>query len=125
MSSPNAEVRRKRKKQIAGKVTKAIHHSWTIQEDAVLVRCLHVMKDESKWKGDNGTFRSGYLSQLEKTLEKELPESHIKANPHIESRVRLLKRQYNAICEMITTGSSFGWNDQEKCMTASKDVFDG
>ena len=50
------------------------------------------MTDDPKWKGDNGTFRLRYFSQLEKTLEKELPESHIKANPHIESRVRLLKR---------------------------------
>ena len=57
-------------------------------------------------------------------LEKELPKSNIKADPHIESKVRLLKRQYNAICEMITTKSDFRWNDQEKCVTTSKDVFD-
>ena len=32
MSSPNAEVRsKKEKKQIAKRVTEAIHHSWTIQ----------------------------------------------------------------------------------------------
>ena len=61
MSSPNAKVRRKRK---------IVHLSWTIQEDVVLVRCLHVMADDPKWKWDNGTFRSGYLSQLEKMLEK-------------------------------------------------------
>ena len=70
MSSPNAEVRRKRKKQTTGRVTRALHHSWTIQEDAVLVRCLHVMADDPKWKGDNGTVRSGYLSQLRKCWRK-------------------------------------------------------
>ena len=83
------------------------------------------MVDDLKWKGDNGTFGSGYLSQLEKMLEKELSESNIKADPHIKSTIRLLKRQYNVICEIITTGSGFKWNDQEKCVTASKDVFDG
>ena len=50
------------------------------------------MVDDPKWKRDNGAFRSGYLSQLEKMLEKELLESHIKADPDIDSRVRLLKR---------------------------------
>ena len=83
------------------------------------------MAYDSKWKGDNGTFRSGYLDQLEKILKKELPELKIKVGPHIESRIRLLKRQYNVICEMITTESDFEWNDQKKCMSASKDVFDG
>ena len=82
------------------------------------------MVDDSKWRGDNGTFKSRYLNQLEKMLQKELLESNIKVDPHIESRVRLLKRQYNTICEMITIGSGFRWNDQEKCVTASKDVFD-
>ena len=58
-------------------------------------------------------------------LEKEFSESNIKTDSHIESRIRLLKRQYNVICEMITTESDFEWNDQKKCMSASKDVFDG
>ena len=56
-------------------------------------------------------------------MEKKLLESNIKADPHIKSRIKLLKKQYNAICEMITIRSSFRWNDQEKCMTTSKDVF--
>ena len=68
---------------------------------------------------------SGNFIQLEKMLKKELPESHIKANLHIELMVRLLKRQYNAICEMITTRNIFGWNDEENCMTTSKAIFDG
>ena len=48
MSSPNVEVKRKRKKQIAGRVTRGVHHSWTNQKDAVLVRCLHVMANDPK-----------------------------------------------------------------------------
>ena len=58
-------------------------------------------------------------------LEKEFLESHIKVDPHIESRVRVLKRQNNVICEMITTKSGFEWNDEDKCVIASKDIFDG
>ena len=48
MSSPNIEIRRKRRKQTAGRVTRAVHHSWTQQEDASLVRCLHVMAIDPK-----------------------------------------------------------------------------
>ena len=33
--------------------------------------------------------------------------------------------QCNVICEMISTRSGFGWNNEEKYLTISKDVFDG
>ena len=53
-----------------------------------------------------------------------LPLSNLKATPHIESRCKLLKRQFHAINEMVNHSSGFRWNDVEKCITASKDVFD-
>ena len=123
MSSPNTEVRRKRKKT-PGRVTRDVHHSWTNQEDAVLVRCLHVMADDPKWKRDNGTFRLVPQSIGENVGEITSWIKH-KAGLHIESRIKLLKMQYNVICEMITTRSGFRLNDQKKCVTVSKDVFDG
>ena len=60
MSSPNVEVRRKRKKQIVGRVIRVVHHTWTHQKDAVLVQYLHIMTDDLNWKGkmvplDQGT----------------------------------------------------------------------
>ncbi|XVF53717.1 hypothetical protein PTKIN_Ptkin05aG0120900 [Pterospermum kingtungense] len=55
-------------------------------------------------------------------IETKLPEAQLKANPHIESRVKTLKKQYNAIFEMLTIGSGFGWNDVDKCLTSSKDT---
>ncbi|XLU41703.1 hypothetical protein S245_036517, partial [Arachis hypogaea] len=46
------------------------------------------------------------------------------ANPHIESRVKLLKRQYFTIVEMMgTTGSGFGWNDKEKMIVVERQIF--
>ena len=58
MSLPNVEGGRKRRKQTARRVIRVVHHSWTHQNDAVLVQCLLVMADDPKWKGDNGIFRS-------------------------------------------------------------------
>ncbi|XVF39666.1 hypothetical protein PTKIN_Ptkin01aG0051600 [Pterospermum kingtungense] len=100
------------------------NHQWTKEEDATLVECLRVLVEDRKWKADNGTFRTWYLIQLEKMMETRLPQSKLKAEPHIESRVKTLKRQYNAIAEMLALGSGFGWDDVEKCLIASKDVFD-
>ncbi|XVF54502.1 hypothetical protein PTKIN_Ptkin05aG0185400 [Pterospermum kingtungense] len=57
-------------------------------------------------------------------METRLPQSNLKADPHIESRVKTLKKQYNVIAEMLALGSGFGWDDVEKCLIASKYVFD-
>ncbi|XVF58513.1 hypothetical protein PTKIN_Ptkin07bG0072000 [Pterospermum kingtungense] len=57
-------------------------------------------------------------------IESRLSESKLKAIPHIESRVKFMKKQYNAIVEMLTVGSGFGWSNVDKCVTTSKNVFD-
>ncbi|XVF66373.1 hypothetical protein PTKIN_Ptkin10aG0030600 [Pterospermum kingtungense] len=57
-------------------------------------------------------------------METRLPQSKLKTKPQIESRVKTLKRQYNLVAEMLALGSGFGWDDVEKYLTASKDVFD-
>ncbi|MFQ6663279.1 hypothetical protein Gotur_030869 [Gossypium turneri] len=41
-------------------------------------------------------FKAGYLNELEKMLEKVLPNAMLKARPNIESRIRLLKREDRA-----------------------------
>ncbi|XVF50897.1 hypothetical protein PTKIN_Ptkin04bG0140200 [Pterospermum kingtungense] len=48
-------------------------------------------------------------------MESRLPDSKLKAIPHIESKVKLMKKQYNAIAKMLTVESGFGWNNVEKC----------
>ncbi|KAG6514622.1 hypothetical protein ZIOFF_024990 [Zingiber officinale] len=90
--------------------THSTKHLWTKQEDAALVDCLVELSKDLALKSENG-FRTGYLLHLEKLMAAKLPSSNLKATPHIESRYKLLKRQFHAINEMINHSSGFEWND--------------
>ncbi|KAJ0979217.1 hypothetical protein J5N97_014691 [Dioscorea zingiberensis] len=99
-------------------------HVWNSEQDALLVECLTRLAQSGKWKADNGQFRSGYVLQLEKWMHEKIPGCSIKGSPHIESRVKLWKKQYHAIQEMLgPNGSGFGWNDAAKCITCDATVF--
>ncbi|KAJ6823880.1 uncharacterized protein M6B38_127975 [Iris pallida] len=99
-------------------------HHWTTIEDAKLVECLIDLASDGKWKADNGTFRTGYAKQLQVWLHEKLPGCSLQASPHIESRVKHMKKQYCAIAEMLgPNASGFVWNDELKCVVCDKDVF--
>ncbi|KAL6323612.1 hypothetical protein AAG906_039205 [Vitis piasezkii] len=63
--------------------------------------------------------------EVEKMLEEKLPNSGLKASPHIESRVKTLKKQFNAIMDMLTHGSGFSWDNEKKMVLCDQDVFEG
>ncbi|KAG6510318.1 hypothetical protein ZIOFF_028328 [Zingiber officinale] len=103
--------------------THSTKHLWKKQEDVALVDCLVELSKDLTWKSENG-FRTGYLLHLEKLMTAKVSSSNLKATPHIESRYKLLKRQFHAINEMINHSSGSGRSDVEKCITALKDMFD-
>ena len=106
--------------QLNAKQTK---RQWSPQEDSKLVECL-VELAATPWKCENGTFKPGYTKQLERMNNEKLPSCGLKASPHIESRVKVLKKHYFAIVEMMgPAASGFGWNDKDKMIVVEKEIF--
>ena len=106
-----------------GKKVKQPSHTWTSVEDVALVEALTEICLSGKWKVDNG-FRSGYLGELEKIINMKLPNCGLKADPHIVSRVKTLKKQTLAISDMIANSSGFAWDHENKMIVCEKQVFD-
>ncbi|CAJ2670390.1 unnamed protein product [Trifolium pratense] len=102
---------------------KATKRQWTAEEDAVLVQGLLKLVDDG-WKADAGSFKPGYTKVLEKYILNKFPGCTLKANPHIESRVKRLKSQYSAIKDMLgPSASGFGWDDTRKMIIVEKEIY--
>ncbi|XP_048495827.2 uncharacterized protein LOC125495195 [Beta vulgaris subsp. vulgaris] len=95
---------------------------WTVQEDNVLIKSLHELASDPRWKGESG-FKSGYMNKLEEMIKRELPDCGLRADPHIESRIKHWSEKYSALAEMLSL-SGFGWDDEKKMLQVEKKVFD-
>ncbi|OMO79190.1 hypothetical protein CCACVL1_13861 [Corchorus capsularis] len=84
---------------------------WLPDEDAALIAAIVDMQNVGRFNADTG-FKGGYLLELERMLHESLPQANIKAKPHIESRIRTLKKEWGIIYDMIngTNTSGFGWD---------------
>ncbi|CAL5360077.1 unnamed protein product [Camellia sinensis] len=76
---------------------------------------------------ENWFMLSGFLGVLEGVLHEKLPGCGIKAKPHIESRVKTLKRDTGTVFDMVNgVGcSGFGWDSNTNMVVAEKQVWDG
>ncbi|KAI3850409.1 hypothetical protein MKX03_023361 [Papaver bracteatum] len=103
----------------------ATKRCWNAKEDEKLVECLQEMARGGHWKDDTG-FRSGYLQHVEQMPKEKLPNAGIRADPHIESRIKHLKKQTFAIAiaEVIALGSGIIFDESEKMIKCEKSAFD-
>ncbi|KAK9168518.1 hypothetical protein Syun_000658 [Stephania yunnanensis] len=78
-------------------------------------------------KCDNG-FKPGYLTKVEEALNTTCPNSGIKARPHIECRLKSLKKDWvivnDMICGIRHGTSGFGFDSTSNMVTALEDVWE-
>ena len=100
--------------QATQKEKKSNRRIWTKEEEEAL---LSVLEDivASGGRLDCGSFKSGTFKTMEVRLAQILPNCGLKANPHIESKVKNWKRDYGVIFDMRNT-SGFGWNNEKHCI---------
>ncbi|KAK8329040.1 hypothetical protein V6Z11_A11G291500 [Gossypium hirsutum] len=76
------------------------------------------------FNADTG-FKAGYLNELEKMIEKVLPNVMLKAKPNLESRIRTLKRDWSIVYDMLSgkNNSGFGWDEHRQLVVAEDAVW--
>ncbi|PPD82891.1 hypothetical protein GOBAR_DD20175 [Gossypium barbadense] len=77
------------------------------------------------FNADTG-FKAGYLNELERMLQTVLPNAMLKAKPNIESRIRLLKREWSIVYDMLNgqNNSGFGWDEHRQLVVAEDAVWE-
>lgn len=99
---------------------RGLRRVWTTKEEEALLSILEKAVAEGS-RCDNGTFKAGTMTQIEKELNLLLPNSGLKANPHIDSKQRKWKKQHRLIFNMLKT-SGFRWNHVKKCVEVDDDA---
>ncbi|KAL0364130.1 UNVERIFIED_CONTAM: hypothetical protein Sangu_0510600 [Sesamum angustifolium] len=100
-----------------GKLSRRI---WSfVGEESLLVAKKEIARNG--WKSDNG-FRTGYLGALEQLMNKSYPNSGLKSNPHISSKIQVWKKTYSCLSGMLSK-SEFGWDGSAHVVTDNDDVF--
>ncbi|PPD93831.1 hypothetical protein GOBAR_DD09137 [Gossypium barbadense] len=98
---------------------------WVPEEDAALVSCMVDLYNVGTFNADTG-FKAGYLNELKRMLQKVLPNAMLKTKPNIESRIRLLKREWSIVYDMLNgqNNNGFGWDEHRQLIVAEDAVWD-
>ncbi|XVF63723.1 hypothetical protein PTKIN_Ptkin09bG0108900 [Pterospermum kingtungense] len=110
---------------VDSQTSKRTIRKWSFEEDVVLVQCMVDLHNIGTHNADTG-FKTGYLLELERMVAKKLPNANIKAKPHIESRIKTLKKDWSIIFDMVQGNctSGFGWDSQKNMVTAEDAVWE-
>ncbi|KAJ8437095.1 hypothetical protein Cgig2_016449 [Carnegiea gigantea] len=96
---------------------------WKEEEDDALIEVLKdLVNGGTSFKADD-EFKPGFLNTDAEKLKAKLPESNLKAQPHVRSRLRHFKGMYNVVHDMVVGSctSGFGWDLETKSVVAEKE----
>lgn len=94
---------------------------WIADEDDERVKALCEVSAYPRYEG--GAFKNCYSQGIENILAQKLPDRGIKASPHINSRLKVLKRKYYLIKDMLAS-PGFSRDDTRKMIQCEKQRYD-
>ncbi|GER28907.1 disease resistance protein [Striga asiatica] len=94
--------------------------SWSMKEEEVLINALKDIISKG-WKCENG-FKTGYLRLLERVMMKAFPDTDIKAEPHINSKIHVWKKHHGSLASMLRV-DGISWDDSKKMIDAREDAW--
>ncbi|PHT54873.1 Heat shock 70 kDa protein [Capsicum baccatum] len=112
---PEGEVNSQTSSTKASKKTRnstpSTRRMWIPEEEQTLSDGLKELCANG-WRGDNGTFIPGHLTELECYIRKHRPKSALKTEPHIKNKMRYWKKCYGIIVILkIQSGLGFQYSD--------------
>ncbi|CAL1374584.1 unnamed protein product [Linum trigynum] len=87
---------------------------WPEKLDKPLVECILELVEKGLIV--DGNCKNGGYAALEKMLEQKVPGCGVRGRPHIEGRIKKLKKNWQAITFMRNQ-SGWGWDEANKCVT--------
>ncbi|XP_075483409.1 uncharacterized protein LOC142523483 isoform X1 [Primulina tabacum] len=104
-----------------GKKTEKTRCTWRTREEVVLIQAL---KDAINcgWKSENG-FKCGYLTFLEDAMKKMFPDTDLRDNPHINSKIHVWKKTHGSLVTILSK-SGIGWNETDKMVEATNEAWE-
>ncbi|CAI9261959.1 unnamed protein product [Lactuca saligna] len=79
-------------------------NTWTTEEDAKLIETLLELHVSGKYGVADNRFKPGYLKAVQQLLDVSLPNSGLKAEPDIKSRMKTWKNHFNIVHDMSHKG---------------------
>ena len=70
------------------------------------------------------SLKIGYILELERRIARKIPNCNLKRKPHIESRIKTLKKDLSTIFDMIQGcgKSAFGWDSTRNMVIAEEAI---